>query len=45
MTQHSTNDPSSGDTRKGGLLETMPDDLFEDFKEAIDAYERESDDT
>ena len=26
-----------------GRIETMPDDLFEDVKEAIDAYERETD--
>ena len=30
------------DTRKAGRLETMPDDLFEDVKEAVGAYEREA---
>lgn len=33
------------DTRRVGRLETMPDDLFEEIKEAVDAYERESDET
>jgi prevent-host-death family protein len=33
------------DTRKAGRLETMPDDLFEGVEEAIDAYERERDET
>ncbi len=33
------------DTRKAGRLETMPDELFEDVKEAVSAYERESDET
>ena len=33
------------DTRTVGRLETMPDELFEDVKRAVDAYERESDDT
>jgi prevent-host-death family protein len=33
------------DTRKAGRLETMPDELFEEVKEAVDAYERESDET
>ena len=33
------------DTRKAGRLETMPDDLFEDVKEAVSAYERERDET
>lgn len=33
------------DTRKAGRLETMSDDLFEEVKEAVDAYERESDET
>ena len=28
------------DTRKAGLLETMPDALFEDFKDAITSYEK-----
>lgn len=27
------------DTRKAGRLETMPDDLFEDVKKAVSAYE------
>ena len=29
------------DTRVACVAEAMPDDLFEDFKAAIDAYERE----
>jgi prevent-host-death family protein len=33
------------DTRTVGRLETMPDELFEDVKRAVDAYEREGDDT
>ncbi len=33
------------DTRKAGRLETMPDDLFEDVKKTISAYERESGET
>jgi prevent-host-death family protein len=33
------------ETRKAGRLETMPDELFEDVERAVDAYERESDDT
>jgi prevent-host-death family protein len=33
------------ETRKAGRLETMPDELFEDVKQAVDAYEREGDDT
>lgn len=45
MTQNPTNDLSRTDTRKAGRLETMPDDLFEDFKQAVAAYERESDET
>jgi prevent-host-death family protein len=31
------------DTRKAGRLETMPDELFEDVKQAVDVYEREGD--
>jgi prevent-host-death family protein len=31
------------DTRKAGRLETMPDDLFEDAKGAVRAYEEEGD--
>jgi prevent-host-death family protein len=31
------------DTRKAGRLETMPDDLFENLKEAITAYEQSDD--
>ncbi len=31
-------------TRKAGRLETMPDELFEDVKQAIDAYERDAED-
>ena len=33
------------DSRKAGRLESMPDDLFEEVKSAVDAYERESDET
>ena len=33
------------DTRTVGRLQTMPDELFEDVKRAVDAYEREGDDT
>ena len=33
------------DTRKAGQLATMPDDLFEGFKEAIGAYEQEGEET
>jgi hypothetical protein len=33
------------DTRKAGRLETMPDDVFEDVKRAVGAYEREGDET
>jgi prevent-host-death family protein len=33
------------DMRTTGRLETMPDDLFEGMKQAIDAYEREVDET
>ncbi|WP_439371382.1 type II toxin-antitoxin system Phd/YefM family antitoxin [Bradyrhizobium sp. DASA03120] len=33
------------DTRMSGRLETMPDELFEDVKRAVDAYERDGDDT
>ena len=36
---------AKADTRTASRLETMPDDLFEEFKEAIDAYEREGDET
>jgi prevent-host-death family protein len=36
---------AKADPRKAGRLETMPDDLFEDVKEAVSAYERESDET
>jgi prevent-host-death family protein len=32
------------DTRSAGRLETMPDDLFEGMKEAIDTYEQERED-
>jgi prevent-host-death family protein len=31
------------DTRKAGTLETMPDALFEDIKDAVDDYERDGD--
>lgn len=33
------------DTRKAGRLETMPGELFEDVKQAVDAYGWEGDDT
>lgn len=33
------------DTRKAGCLETMPDDLFAGFKEAVDVHEQECDET
>jgi len=36
---------AKADTRKVGRLETMPDDLFEEVEEAVNAYERESDET
>ena len=36
---------ASAETRKAGRLETMSDDLFEDVKDAVSAYERESDET
>jgi len=31
------------ETRSAGRLETMPDRLFDDFKNAIEAYEKEGD--
>jgi len=34
---------AQADTRKAGRLETMPDGLFESVKEAVSAYEQESD--
>ena len=33
------------ETRTASRLETMPDELFEDVKRAVDAYERDGDDT
>ncbi|TDM75723.1 prevent-host-death family protein [Lactobacillus crispatus] len=33
------------ETRKAGRLETMPDELFEGMREAINAYERDGDET
>jgi prevent-host-death family protein len=36
---------AKADTRKAGRLETMPDDLFEDLKEAVIGYEQERDET
>jgi len=36
---------ANGDTRRAGRLETMPDDLFEEVKDAVSAYEHESDET
>jgi prevent-host-death family protein len=35
---------AKGDTRKAGRLETMPDDLFDDLKRAVTAYEQDGDD-
>jgi prevent-host-death family protein len=32
-------------TRKAGRLETMPNDLFGDFREAVTAYERDGEET
>jgi len=34
---------SRADTRTAGTLETMPDALFEEFKDAVAAYERADD--
>lgn len=31
------------DTRKAGTLDSMPEELFENFKTAVDLYEREDD--
>jgi len=39
MTQHSNSDLSRGDSRKAGRLKTMPDDLFEEVKNAVDAMD------
>jgi len=36
---------AKADTRKAGRLEAMPEDLFEDVKEAVNAYEQEGDET
>jgi len=36
---------AKADTRKAGRIETMPDELFEDIKRAVDANEREGDET
>jgi Antitoxin Phd_YefM, type II toxin-antitoxin system len=36
---------AKADGRTVGRLETMPDDLFEEMKEAVGAYERECDET
>lgn len=33
------------DTRKAGRLESMPNELFGDFREAVTAYEKEGEDT
>ncbi len=33
------------ETRKAGRLETMSDELFEGFKEAVAAYEKDGDET
>jgi prevent-host-death family protein len=36
---------AKADTRKAGRLETMADELFDDVKDAISAYEQEGDET
>jgi prevent-host-death family protein len=36
---------SGADTRKTGRLATMPDELFEELKGAVSAYEQERDET
>jgi prevent-host-death family protein len=36
---------AAADTRKAGRLETMPDQLFQDVKEAAIAYEKEGEET
>jgi prevent-host-death family protein len=36
---------AKADKRKAGRLETMPDDLFEDLKEAVIGHEQEGDET
>jgi prevent-host-death family protein len=36
---------TKADARSAGRLETMPEDLFEGVKEAINAYEQEVDET
>jgi prevent-host-death family protein len=36
---------AKADTRKAGRLETMPDDLFDDIKDAVRAYEQEGEET
>jgi prevent-host-death family protein len=36
---------AAADTRKAGRLETMPDELFQDVKEAVIAYEQEGEET
>ena len=36
---------AAADTRKAGRLETMPDELFQDVKEAVTAYEQEGEET
>jgi prevent-host-death family protein len=36
---------ASADTRNAVRLEAMPDDLFAEVREAIDAYEQEREDT
>ena len=33
------------DTRKAGRLTSMPDELFEDLKEAVTGYEQEGEET
>ena len=36
---------AGADARKAGRLETMPDELFEDVKDAVTAYEQEGEET
>jgi prevent-host-death family protein len=36
---------AKADSRKAGRVKTMPDGLFAEVKAAVDAYERENDET
>jgi prevent-host-death family protein len=36
---------AAADTRRAGWLDTMPDELFQDVKEAVTAYEQEGEET